>query len=220
MAKLKAALKWFFESFIWLGIILLVIDIVTKNVIVANRVNITEQGGIVLIPNFLRINYLINTHVAFGQGFDNPLANRIVFIIVALCISALIILYLVKNWKKTRKLYRAIACMVIAGALGNVIDRIFFTAEYLSCPLYPVTDPGVVDWIDFYGIWQFNFNIADCCVVIAAFMLIIVLIIDVIKEHKAEKAKQAKEVKVVEKKISKTELETRELREQDKKKDE
>ena len=214
MKKFKKALKWFFESFIWLGLLLLIIDIVTKNVIVLNAAagNIPPNGGVVLIPNFLRVSYVINTNVAFGAGFDNPIANRIIFIIVALLISALVIGYLVKNKFKTRRLYKAIAFMVIAGALGNAIDRIFFTSEYLSNAYYTFPNPGVVDWIDFYGIWQFNFNIADCCVVIAAFMLVISLIVDVIKEHKENKKK---EPVVVEKKISKTEKETQELREQE-----
>lgn len=217
MEKFKKALRWFYESFIWLGLLLLIIDIVTKNVIVAFNENIVSQGGIVLIPNFLRINYVINTNVAFGKGFQDPLTNRILFIIVALLISVGIIAYLIKKWKVTRRLYKAIAFMVIAGALGNCIDRIVFTSEYLSCPSLHIPYPGVVDWIDFYGIWSYNFNIADCAVVIAAIMLIIVLIVDTIKEHKANKKAEPKNEEKI---LSKTEIERQKLREQDNKKDE
>jgi len=213
MVKFKAGLKWFFQSFIWLGVLLLIIDIVSKNVIVwANNQGFIPKDGVVLIPNFLRISYVINTHVAFGKGFDNLVVNRVVFIIVALLVSIGIVLYLIKNWKTTRRLSKAIAFMIMAGALGNCIDRMFFTAEYLG-----VTYPGVVDWIDFYGVWQFTFNIADCCVVIAAFMLVIALIVDVIKE-KINAPKVEKQP--VEKVMSKTEIETQELREQSKDKDE
>lgn len=212
MNKLKHFWKIFLEPAFWVGFGLLIADIISKNVIVHFKDQILAEGGIVLIPNFLRINYVINTHVAFGKGFDNLVANRVIFIIIALLISFFIAAYLFKKWNSTRRLYKTIAFMVIAGAVGNCIDRIFFTSEYLG-----VSNPGVVDWIDFYGVWSYNFNIADCAVVIAAFMLIICLIIDVIKEKKnAPKV----EKKPVEKVMSKTEIETQQLRELDKKKDE
>jgi len=210
MNKFVNGLVWFGRSFIWLGIILLAIDVATKNIVIYYKESILPNG-IDLIPGFLRINYVINTHVAFGQGFDNLVANRVIFIILAILISAFIVGYLVKNWKKTGKFYRAVAFMVIAGALGNAIDRIFYTAEYLG-----VEYPGVVDWIDFYGVWQWNFNIADSCVVIAAFMLIISLIVDVIKEKIEAKKAEPKEAQPVEKIVSKSEKEIKELREKNK----
>lgn len=217
MQKIKKGLKWFYESNIWIGLLFLIVDIVTKNIIVAFRENIGSEG-VVLIPNFLRISYLINNNVAFGKGFADPNANRIVFIVVALLVSIGIIVYLIKKWKVTRRLYKAIAFMVVAGALGNCIDRIFFSSEYLACTFRDVPPcAGVVDWIDFYGVWSFNFNIADCAVVIAAFMLIIILIVEAIKEAR-EKPKEEK--KPVEKIKSKTEIETEELRKKDKEQNE
>ena len=69
--KVLKYLKWFFESFIWLGLILLIIDIVTKQVVIANKADILAQGGIDLIPGFLRINYLINNTLVFDKIIDS-----------------------------------------------------------------------------------------------------------------------------------------------------
>jgi hypothetical protein len=74
------------------------------------------------------------------------------------------------------------------GAIGNLIDRLFYTPEFLHNPYN-----GVVDWIDFAGIWQFIFNIADSCVVVGTLMLIVYLIVDEIKEVRQKRKKEVKE---------------------------
>ena len=206
--KLLKALKWFFNSYIWLGLILLIIDIITKNIVVQNQANIDggRNGGIDIIPGFLGINYVINKNIVFGLDiFKNELANRIIFIVVALLVSGGIIFYLCRKWDKTDRFYKACFFMIIAGALGNAIDRIFYTAEYLNY-IDPQTGKyitGVVDWIDFYGIWGFNFNIADSAVVVSVIMLIVTEIIEYSKKKKLEPKKVEDNTKVV----SKTEQE-------------
>lgn len=213
----KNYLKWFFDSFIWLGILFFVIDIVTKNVVVQNADKIFagggKNGGIDIIPGFLGINYVINNKVVFGLDiFKNDVTNRIVFIIVALAIAIGIIIFLIKKWGKLNKFYKACLMLIIAGAIGNVVDRIFYTAEYLN-----YIDPnsgkyitGVVDWIDFYGIWGFNFNIADSAVVVAAIMLIVYMIVSDIIEYRKKVKTTPKEKVDNEKVISKTEQEKNE----------
>ena len=68
--------------------------------------------------------------------------------------------------------------LIVAGAIGNLIDRIFYTASYLGG-----SHAGVVDFIDFCGIWDAVFNIADCCVVIAACMFIVYTIVEMVKDY-------------------------------------
>ena len=222
--KFLKGLKWFFNSYIWLGLLLLVIDIVTKNVIVANRQNIINQGGVVLIPNFLRINYIINNNLVFGLDiFKNELATRIVFSIIALLITGGIIFYLIKKWDKTNRFYKACLFMIVAGAIGNAIDRIFFSPEYLSYIDINgnyVAYNGVVDWIDFYGIWGFNFNIADSAVVVAAFMLIIYMIVMEIIDYRKKKKSEPKTEEDNTKVLSKTEQEKNKYLEEQAPKDE
>ena len=216
MEKFKKACKWFFNSFIWLGLLLLIIDIVTKNVVVANKDYILSQGanGIVLIPHFLAINYLINENIAFGISLGSAATNRIVFSIIAILVSVGIIVYAVLKWGKIGKFYRAILFMVLAGALGNVIDRLCYSAAYLDMN----GEQGVVDWINFFGVWRFNFNIADSAIVVAAFMVIGAFIVEEVKDYKQKRAKQKSEEKVEdqEKVLSATEKEKIELENKDK----
>lgn len=236
MDKLKQGLKWFFNSYIWLGILLLIIDIVTKNIIVnygqeiqsanqyATHGSTYNNGGINLIPGFLGINYLINENIAFGLMIGNKQLTQILFSIVAMIVVIGIVIYLIKKWDKTNRYYKACLMMIIAGALGNVIDRIFYSPEYLNY----VNEEGelargVVDWIDFYGIWGFNFNIADSCVVVAAFMLIGYVIYEEIRDYRAKKKDEKdnpKEEIKEEKVLSQTEKEKQKLLEEGKEKDE
>lgn len=217
MDKFKKGLKWFLSSFIWLAVVLLFVDILSKNLVVMNQAY--TKDGVELIPGFLRIQYIVNPNIAFGMSLGSDVATKIVFSIVALLVVAGIIIYLVKKWVKVNKFYRATLMMIIAGAIGNVVDRLFYSAEYLNYMQGDKYITGVVDWIDFYGIWGFHFNIADSCVVVAAFMLIIYLIVEeIIAYKKKPKQKLTKEEKAKEneKVMSKTELEKQRLLEEDK----
>ena len=200
--KIAKSLKWFLLSFIWLGIILFVVDLVTKNIIVANKEVILANDGIVLIPGFLRINYIINNKLVMGLSFGNDNVNRILFIVFASLITGALIFVTVKKWDKLNKFYKACIMMIISGALGNLVDRIFYSPAFLG-----TTYNGVVDWIDFYGVWKFNFNIADSAVVVAAFMLIIYMIVNEIVDYVKTSKENPKEEKDNEKVLSKTEQE-------------
>ena len=212
--KLLKGLKWFLNSYIWLGILLLIIDIITKNVVVQNSKAISEaggqHGGLDIIPGFLGINYVINNRIIFGLNiFKNDVATRIVFIVVALLVTIGILIYLIKKWDKTNRFYKACLFMIISGALGNAIDRIFYSVNYLNYIDSSTGEyiTGVVDWIDFYGIWGFNFNIADSAVVVAAIMLIIYIIVVDIIDYQKKKKLEPKKVEDDTKVISKTEQE-------------
>ena len=208
--RIKPKALWFFQSFIWLGLLLFIVDIATKNVVVANREYILAQSeqGIILIPHFLAINYLINTGAAFGLSAGDSeagyLVNRIVYIVIAVAAIGGLSFFYAKKYHKLSKYYRACIMLILCGALGNLVDRIFYTPAYLG-----VEHNGVVDWINFFGIWGYNFNIADSCLVIGVIMLIVMLIVEEVVESKkknvefkkkleAEKAQKEAEEKPIE----------------------
>lgn len=215
--KIFPKLKWFFASFIWLGLLLLIADIVSKNAVVSAYKNGNLSGdGAILIPGFLRVQYIVNSNFVFGLDlFKNEVATRIVFVIVALGISAGIIVYLVKRWGKVNKFYKACLMMIISGAIGNSIDRIFYSSSYLAS-----AKTGVVDWIDFYGVWGFHFNVADIAVVVAAFMLIIYMIVVEILEYRKKAKLEPKTEEDNVKVVSKTEQEKNKFLEKKDNKDE
>ena len=204
--KLLTGLKWFYKSFIWLFIVLLALDIATKQIIMNSGVT---PPGIVADWKIVRISYVLNPNAAFGLGANDPNVSRIVYLVVASLITLGVVFYLIYKRKTTKLYVRACLVLVVTGAIGNMIDRIFYSS----------TDYCVVDWIDFYWFWQFNFNIADCCVVIAAFMLAIYVIVQEVKDYKSKP-----KVKVVQTKVlSKTEkerLEKEQNEQKEEKKDE
>ena len=103
--------------------------------------------NIAIIPNFLKITYTENFGAAFGIG-----AKYIVLIFSIIIIIG--ILFFLKNEKNKIENYWPYV-LIISGAIGNLIDRVF--RGY------------VIDYIDI-NIWNFpNFNIADICIVIGIF---------------------------------------------------
>ncbi len=184
MDKLKKALSWFLYSYIWLAILLFVIDIVTKNIIVNNMI---VGSSVDLIPGFLRISYQVNSNFAFSSSLNmSPEAVRIVFCIIAFIGIGVILFFYIHNYKKHNKLIKACLMMLLVGAVGNLIDRLFYSPEYLHNSLN-----GVVDWIDFYGIWSYVFNWADSCLVVSAFTLLIYFIVIEIKDTIAKRNLEA-----------------------------
>ena len=179
--KVINASKWLFKSFIWLFIVLLGVDIATKQIIIHSGVEPYSQ---VADWGFVHINYVLNYNAAFGLGASDHTVSRIIYLVTASIISIGLIAYLIIKRKDMKLYIRACLVLIITGAVGNMIDRIFYAPYY-----------AVVDWIDFYWFWSYNFNIADCCIVIAAFMLIIYLIVTEVKEMIARRNAEVKMVK-------------------------
>ena len=142
--------------------ILIFIDQYTKYLAI---IKLKDSAAFSIINNVLEFNYLENYGAAFGM-LQN---QKIFFVFVAVIFIAIIIFVLIKTPldKKYTKLH-ILLVMIIAGAIGNLIDRIRF--DY------------VVDFIYFSLINFPIFNFADICVTVSTFLLII-LILFVYKEH-------------------------------------
>lgn len=195
--KVMAVLHWIFKSFIWLGVLLFILDFVSKQIVRLNMTVGDEQ--IWLIPNFLSIDYVINNGMAFGIDFRNNLVNRVMFPIISVIGAGILIPIYVINYKKLNSFTKASLMLMISGCLGNFIDRAFYTKEYLNADTN-----GVIDFIGFtFGKYNFpRFNVADSCLVIGTIMLAVYLLVMEIKEMKL---KENKEPKTNEKIISKDE---------------
>lgn len=169
-------LLWFFESFIWLGVLLLVADFVSKQ-IVLHLMKVGDQ--ITLIPGFLSIQYVVNDGMAFGLEFRSPLVSRIIFVSISIIGSIALLLVYIKKFNSFNKFSKAALMLMSSGCIGNLIDRAFYSAKFLN---YETN--GVVDWIAFdFGKYSFpRFNIADSCLVIGTFMIIGYLIYAEAKE--------------------------------------
>ncbi|MCQ9208357.1 MAG: signal peptidase II [Omnitrophica bacterium] len=136
-----------------LGILaLLVIDQLTK-FIVLNQFQPGES--LPVIKNVFHISLVCNKGVAFGLFSE----QGAIFAWISF-VAVLIMCYTVSCYKKIslfRKSTQVFLSLVLAGAIGNLIDRIRF-----GC---------VVDFLDF-RIWPV-FNVADSAITIGTLLLVL-----------------------------------------------
>jgi lipoprotein signal peptidase len=128
-----------------LTILLVILDQFTKYLAV---VHLKDQASFVIIKDVFSLHYLENTGAAFGLFKD----QRLFFIISTLTIVGAIIWFFIKM-PKVKRYHPMIlsATFVVAGALGNFIDRIrlgyvidFFYFELIDFPIFNVADCYIV----------------------------------------------------------------------------
>ncbi|SHI73382.1 signal peptidase II [Dethiosulfatibacter aminovorans DSM 17477] len=120
------------------------------------------SNAVVLIDNFLRLNYVENRGAAFGI-LQN---QQLFFIVITLMVVLAVVVYRIR-YKGFNKVANFALDLIIAGALGNLVDRV--RLNY------------VVDFIDvnFWGYYDFPvFNFADICVVVGTLLLALLIILD------------------------------------------
>lgn len=112
-----------------------------------------------VISNFFHITYVQNRGIAFGvfQGKINIIS------IVTIVAIVMLIIYFFKTFKKSNFLERLSFMFIIAGAIGNIIDRIF--RGY------------VVDMLDFRGVWAYVFNMADVYINFGVILILIEILL-------------------------------------------
>ncbi len=137
--------------FFLLSAALVAADQITKALAVAYLKPVTT---VPIIRDVLHLTYRENTGAAFSilNGF------RWGFVILAVIVCGIVI-YINVSRKIDSKLFYASSILVVAGAIGNVIDRIATGA--------------VVDFIDFRLIDFPVFNFADICLTVGVAMLFI-----------------------------------------------
>ncbi|MEA2095560.1 MAG: signal peptidase II [Candidatus Cloacimonadota bacterium] len=156
--------------FYWVSLIVIILDQVSKYVVKSS----IEPGQIIkLSPKLIWLTSIQNTGAAFSFSFGNPLINRILFIIISF-IAVTFIIYLSIKSKNRLEIFSF--ALILGGALGNLVDRIFIGS---------VTD---FIWCDFPDIimtrWPV-FNVADSSIVIAIILMIASILFQ--KERHEEK---------------------------------
>ena len=113
---------------------------------------------IAAIPYFFNFYHIKNPVAAWGKCSD----NRWIFLVISsvAIIARPIFLY---KFRRAPKIFGISLSLIIGGAAGNMIDRLFAPNGY------------VTDFIEFAFMDFPIFNVADICVCIGAFMLFIYL---------------------------------------------
>lgn len=115
-----------------------------------------ESYGTIEIFSFFKFTEVWNSGISFGL-FDDLPRNNIIFSLSSIIITCIFTYVL---YKTRSKLVRFSFSLIIGGAIGNLIDRICWSA------VYDFIDIKIVKWH-----WP-TFNLADSFIVTGMFLLI------------------------------------------------
>lgn len=147
--------------------IILIIDQILKNII---KTKMSLNQEIVLIKNFLSINYLKNT----GAAFSILTNQTLILIIISFIIIFVLDRFLTKE-KNLNNLSVISIGLILGGIFGNLLDRILYK--------------GVIDYLSF-RIFSYNFpvfNFADMAITIGTFLLLFNMVKEEIQNKKLDK---------------------------------
>jgi signal peptidase II len=137
--------------YIFLAIVLIVIDQVVKFLV---RANIPLGGHVSFLPHVLELTYVQNTGAAFSILDEHIwLLTLVSLLLVAVMVSVLLKKVL------THPLGMVPAVMVVSGGIGNLIDRL---------ALGYVTDMFHTLFMNFAV-----FNVADICITVGGVLLVV-----------------------------------------------
>ncbi len=146
--------------------VLIMIDRLTKYAAV---ITVKVNGPVEFLFGLMQFRYVENTGAAFSLFSDN---TAILTVVSTVVLAAGLIYLLVKRIKPA--FLNAGALLVVAGGIGNVIDRIAYGF--------------VVDFIEPLFVDFAVFNFADCCITVGAFMIVGYEIYEMVTEQRKKKA--------------------------------
>ncbi|MCR1933215.1 signal peptidase II [Clostridium tepidum] len=142
-------------------IFILILGILLDRISKIWALNTLASGkDIVIIKNLFSFSYLENRGAAFGI-----FQNRLIFLTLITVIVILGVVYFIIKYKPASKLLKISLALIISGAIGNFIDRIYYKF--------------VVDFImlHYKDVYYFpTFNVADMLVVLGTILLAIYIL--------------------------------------------
>ena len=146
--------RWAF-SLIGLAVVLLIVDLLTKELAVRNM----AFGEAIGLTSFLRFVHIHNSGAAFGMLANQGQWAQWFLILTGLLVCVWIVWRLCHP-RRGEELFEAGLALVLGGALGNLTDRLRFGY--------------VVDFIDFhYRGWHWPaFNLADSVITLGVIVLL------------------------------------------------
>ncbi len=158
-------LKW-----TWLAVVVVIFDQLTKYI--ASTLLVLYKP-IAVIPMF-NWTLMHNTGAAFSFLHDAGGWQRWFFAVLAIVVSIVIVLW-IKRLEQHEKWQAAALALILGGAIGNVVDRVWLGY--------------VVDFIQvYYQQWYWPaFNIADSAISIGVAMIII----ESVREYRADRSNKS-----------------------------
>ncbi len=117
-----------------------------------------------VIPGFFNLTRVHNRGAIFGTF--SQMKNETVFVVLtaASFLALVFVIYYFFKTPATERLMKTSLSLILAGALGNLADRI--------------VRGHVVDFLDFYvGKWHWPFfNVADSCITVGAVLMLVIFL--------------------------------------------
>jgi len=141
------------------------LDQISKSIVLSH---LSRVYSLKVIDGFFSLTLVLNTGVAFGLFSQSPTAWKV---IALLLLSGITVMALLGYYFFGKELSRPMSiafCLIVGGALGNMIDRFRFSK--------------VIDFLDFY--WKSYhwpaFNLADAAITIG----VLLLLFDALRENR------------------------------------
>ena len=151
-----------------LSIVLILVAVGIDQVTKYFAADLLASGGVEVIPHFLRFTYVENRGMAFGM-----LQDLTVVLAVLSMVGCLVLLVVLFRYRSHDFLSRAACILIIAGGVGNLIDRIRlgYVIDFISFSFFPPV-----------------FNFADCCVTVGVILAVLhILLLETHKKNEKER---------------------------------
>ena len=144
-------LRW-----LWLSLVVVIFAQVSKQLVESNFLVFEVEP---VLP-YLNLTLVYNEGAAFSFLSDQDGWQRWFFILIGLMVSLVLIIW-ISRLAANQRLGAVALSLVVGGALGNILDRLFFG--------------HVVDFIDlYYGDWHWPaFNVADSAITLGVILMLV-----------------------------------------------
>lgn len=149
--------------FFFIMLLVVISDQLTKLWIVEN---FALHDSVPVIPGFFNLVLVHNTGAAFGMLSNLPPLWRQVFFVSVAAVAVTVLTVMQRRLGGQQPLYAVSFGLISGGAVGNVIDRLLYSA--------------VVDFLDFYAgstHWP-AFNVADSGITVGVGLFLLVQLLE------------------------------------------
>lgn len=153
-------------------------NVAGRQVVLTDEVTVDHRGfwskyphdSTVVVPKVLELRLTTNTGAVFGLGKG----NRVLFIAVSVVATAVIGLMFWRSPARAWGLHLSLA-MILAGALGNLYDRVLYRAVRDMLHMFPGVDlPFGLSWPGGVAeVWPWIFNLADVALMVGVGLVLI-----------------------------------------------
>jgi signal peptidase II len=163
---------------LWITFLVVLFDQTTKLMVKGSPWPVLPFQGIPyghsipFIDDIFRITYIENPGIAFGINIPG---FKVVFAVFSIVASIAILIYLKVNLARLKIGERIALALILGGAVGNLIDRVFYGVFFHEQPLFFGRVVDLLDIVILHKWFGYIFNVADSSVTIGVALLTILV---------------------------------------------